>query len=207
MERKSQIYLTTIIMYAISGFSGYIHKTTNYWFVFILSVLVALLTLSNIVFEEKEFKRSVRVELVGVCSFLAIQTLLTVAIEMVKLPYFGWFLTVVYLVQLLGLLLTIAAIVKYTLYSTKIHVTIKEAINSRKTKGAKIQTVEVTHQDTIAKQVEEVIQEETVIETLESSQQETVYDFAEDEEKEPEVIGIEFKEESIMETPYMEEEM
>lgn len=204
MERKSQIYLTTIIMYAIAGFSGYINRTTNYWFVFILSLLVALLTLSNIVFEDKELKKSMRVEFIGVCSFMAIQTLLTIAIELVKLPYFGWFRIVNYAVQVLGLLLTIAAIVKYTLYATNIHITIKDGIASYK--SSKSNSKEAIREEEMAEQVEEIKEEENIIETIDSSEQESVYDFVE-EEKEPEVIGIELKEEPDMETPYMEEEM
>ncbi len=202
MEKRSEICLSAIIMYAVVGFAGYINQVSNYWIVLALSFLSVLLVLSSVLFDPKEVRDSTRVEWISVLSFFALELILTLCIEVFNVPYAGLFGFFNLAVQSLGLLFIIYVTVRYVVAYTGIHKTIKETINSRKV--SKMDTAPVANEELAAK-VEEAIAEETSEELVET--QEEVYDFTAETENETEVIGIELKEEPEIATPYMEEEM
>lgn len=204
MEKRKEICLLAMVMYAIVGFAGYINQASNYWFVFVLSLLAAALTLSNVFFEEKEVRNTTKFDWISVIVFFTLELALTVCIAVLKMPHVGFLAQFNLGVQTLGLVFTIIAIIKYVILSTRFHVAIVENIKSRK-KENKI-NVTVEQPSEIATKVEETIAQEEVKEDLEPVQ-EAVYDFVNEEEKEVEVVGIGLKEETIIATPYMEEEM
>lgn len=204
MKEKNQVCLSAVMMFAVAGFAGYISQISNYWFVFIFSVLITLLTLSSVLFDGKELRTATRFEWISICAFFGLETILTFCISVLKLPYSKWLVTFSLFVQAAGLLLLMFSIIRYVLAYTKIHVSIKEMINNRK--SMKMTVDSSNSQQEVASQVEETIASEEVKEELVESQQE-VYEFVDEVSKEPEVIGIELKEEPEIATPYMEEEM
>ena len=203
MGKRNQVCLAAIIMYAIAGFAGYISQISNYWMVLILSFLAVVLVLSSVLFDPREVRNSTRIEWISTLAFFAMEVILTFCIEVFKLPYVGFFGYFNLIVQSLGLLFVIYGIVSSVVSYTGIHKTIKEYIENRK--SARINVTTTVANEEIAAKVEEAITEETNNELVEA--QEEVYDFTSEEEKEPEVIGIELKEEPEIVTPYMEEEM
>lgn len=206
MERKSQMYLSAVIMYAIAGFAGYIYSVSNYWFVFVLSLLVALLTASSVIFDGSELRSETKFDWISVATFFVLETALTICVEVVKLPLVGIVGNLNLFVQGTGLVFLMVSVIRFTLMYTKIHVSIKNGIANRKaTTKMNVVTENVTNEE-IAIKVEETITSEEVKEELVEAQEE-VYDFSENEVSEPEVIGIELKEEAEIVTPYMEEEM
>ena len=204
MEKRNQVCLSAAIMYAVAGFAGYINEISNYWIVLVLSFLAVLLVLSSVLFDPQEVRDTTKIEWISAVAFFAVEIILTMCIEVLKLPYVGFFGFFNLTIQSLGLVFIIYAIVKSVISYTGIHNTIKEFLINRKTTKVKTTTTTVVNEE-IATKVEEAIAEETTQELVE--EQETVYDFTEESEKEPEVIGIELREETEIATPYMEEEM
>jgi glucan phosphoethanolaminetransferase (alkaline phosphatase superfamily) len=203
MEKRKEVCLLSVVMYAIVGFAGYINQASNYWFVFVLSLLAMALTLSNVFFEEKEVREATRFEWISVISFFVLEAILTVCISILKMPHIGFLAQFNLGVQTLGMIFTMIAIIKYVLLTTRFHVAIKEGIKTRKNHKV---TMNIEETSEIASKVEETIAQEEVKEELEPVQ-EAVYEFTNEEEQEVEVVGIGLKEEPVIATPYMEEEI
>ena len=204
MENKNQIYLLSFIMYLVVGVAGYINQFTNYWVVLVLSVLITAYTLSLVFFNNKEVKESTKVEWMSVSAFCFIELILTIYTVVVKLPYVGVFKYVNYIVQVIGLGFAMYSIVRYVLTHTKYVDMIKEKVESKKVVKEATQTITETPTNSeVATEVEETIAEET---SLQDSDVEIVEETV-NEETESEVIGIEYKKEEEIKTPYMEEEI
>ena len=203
MEKRSEVCLSAIIMYVIVGFAGYINQVSNYWIVLALSFLSVIMVLSSVLFDPKEVREGTKVEWISVLAFFVMEAILTFCIEVLKLPYVGFFGFFNLVVQSTGLLFIIYVTVRYVLSYTRINKTIRETIKNRK--ASKMNAATTVVNEEVAAKVEEAIAEETAEELVET--QEEVYDFTAETENETEVIGIELKEEPEISTPYMEEEM
>ena len=211
MENKSQVYLLSFIMYLIVGLAGYINQITNYWIVLLLSFLVCAYTLGLVFLNNKELKETTKVEWISVSSFFVLEMILTVYSAVVKVPYVGFFKYFNYGVQILGLIFAIYSIVRYVLLHTSYVELIKEKIASKKASKEIKQDVMLDEvKNEIASEVQEVIAEEeekednTDVEVVET---ENIEEEKIEEEVENEVIGIEYKQEKEIPTPYMEEEI
>ena len=211
MENKSQVYLLSFIMYLIVGLAGYINQITNYWIVLLLSFLVCAYTLGLVFLNNKELKETTKVEWISVSSFFVLEMILTVYSAVVKVPYVGFFKYFNYGVQILGLIFAIYSIVRYVLLHTSYVELIKEKIASKKESKEIKQNVMLDEvKNEIASEVQEVISEEeekednTDVEVVET---ENIEEEKIEEEVENEVIGIEYKQEKEIPTPYMEEEI
>lgn len=210
MENKSQVYLLSFIMYLIVGFAGYINQFTNYWVVLLLSVLVCLYTLSLVFLNNKDVKETTKVEWVSVSVFFVLEMILTVYTAIVKLPYVGFFKYFNYGVQILGLGFAMYSIIRYVLSHTSYVAVIKEKLESKKSIKETEQVLEIDEtKEEFANEIQEVIEEQEKEENANVEVVETNDSVVEEDTKEPEneVIGIEFKQEKEIPTPYMEEEV
>ena len=199
MEKKTQIYLLAFIMSAIAGFAGYINQFSNYWVVFVLSVLVAGYTLSSVL-TDKELFDETKKDWISISIFFGLEVILTILIGIVKLPYVGFFRYFNYAVQLLGIGFMIYSIVRFVLsfVDFKELIKVKEKIVKETKKSVKQEVV--LKEGKVTSKVEEIIETEEVVEEKEIESFEEV-------NSQPEVIEIEYKKEKEIETPYMEEEL
>ena len=205
MERKVQVCLSAIIMYAIVGFAGSINQVSNYWFVFILSLLVTMLTLSNIFFTDEELKKSTRFEWISVCAFFVVEIALTICIGILKLPFIGFFGIFNLSIQAIGLLFTIVGIIRFGLVHTRIIEAIKSIRIKKQDVKMNIVNEEVLNEEVAIKVEEAIVSEEVQDEFIEA--QEEVYESVAEEVIQEDVLGIALQEELEIVTPYMEEEM
>lgn len=203
MEKKNQIYLSAFIMYLIVGFAGYINQATNYWVVLLASILVAAFTFTCTLGIDKEDIKKTRIEWISVYAFTALELLLTIFIAIAKVPSIGFFKYFNYTIQVLGSLFAIYAVIRFVISYTHIDSFIKEKFSKKNT--IKEETVIDQPVEEFATKVEETIAEET---TIHDAQVDTSdVEIVGESKKEQEVIGIEYKTQKEVNTPYMEEEL
>ena len=209
MEKKYQVYLASFLMYVISGFAGYIYQASSYWTVALLVVLATLFMVASFLGLDEESKNSTKVQWISACSFAFIELVLTVCIEIIKLPFVGIFKYVNYGVQIAGILFIMYLVIYLVFTYTNIKNTfgeVAEIVKKTKSKKEKAEVLESKQESEVAVQVEETIKEETPVNEEEFSM-EDIEIVGQAKETETEVLGIEFKEEEEIETPYMEEEL
>ncbi len=205
MEKKYQIYLAAFLMYVVAGFAGFIYLASNYWVVAIITGLAALFMVACLLGIDAETKNSTRIQWISTFAFVVAQLALTICIEIIKLPFVGVFKYINYGVQILGVLFIMYLVVYLTINYTRIDKTIVELIKNRK--AEKTEILESTETNEVATQVEEVINQEEPVSEEEFSMEDIEIVGEPEEQEEPEVLGIEFKEEDEIATPYMEEEL
>lgn len=202
MEKKYQIYLASFLMYVIAGFAGYVYQASSYWIVALLTILATLFMVSCFLGLDQETKQNTKIQWISAFAFAGVELGLTVCVELVKLPFTSVFKYVNYAIQILGFLFVIYLVAYIVISYTHINEKIIERIKNKKT--VKTEVLE-SEQSDVAVQVEETIKEETPV-NEEENPMEDVEVVGETKDEEPEVLGIEFKEEDEIETPYMEEE-
>lgn len=214
MENKSKIYLLSFIMYLVVGLAGYVNQFTNYWIVLLFSTLVTAYTLSLVFFNNKEVKEETKVEWISVSAFFLLEMILTLYSEVIKLPYVGFFKYFNYVVQILGLGFAMYSIIRYVLSHTTYVSMIQEKIEAKKAGKQTEKVVEpVENNEEVAAEIQEVVEEQAKeenadVEVVETNEVEAeVEETVEEKETENEVIGIEYKQEQEIPTPYMEEEI
>lgn len=202
MSKKNQIYLVSFIMYLVVGLSGYIAKLSNFWMVLIINVLLCAYTLLNVFSKEENVFKKTMVEWISVCAFTLLETIVVVGAEVFNFSFVGAFRYFNYVVQILGLLFAMYAIVKFVINNTDYYQLIKSKFSKKEVKH---EIVVANENNEVATKVEEVIEEEVVVEEKEDTLDDI--DIIGEDNTETEVIGIELKKEETIETPYMEEEI
>lgn len=192
MERKSQIYVATLLMCLLAGFAGYINQISNYWLVLFLSLLLAGFTVSCMLGEKKENLKESRFYWLTTFVFTGFEVILTICISLIQIKVTGVFKYINYFIQAAGLLLSIYLIVVYVLKVTNLTTLIKERIETKK-------------EETKVEIEKESVKEETVVNEEKNDDLDDI-EIVGENKKEAEVIGIECKKEEIK-TPYMEEEI
>lgn len=199
MENKKQVYLSSSIMYILVGFAGYIHQIGNYWVVLILCLLATASTLTSAFLNETSIVKDTILDWASVCAFFVLEAILTVCIEIIGIPFEGFFELLNYGVQMLGIGFIMYSIIRFTLMNTHF---IKKEVIYEKEEVAAIEPIN-TEKEEISTMVEEAIEQETV---LEEEKVDEEVEIVGQTKKEPEIIGLEYKNQEV-ETPYMEEEL
>ena len=201
MEKKYQIYLASFLMYVIAGFAGYVYQASSYWIVGLITILASLFMVASLLGLDEETKNNTKVQWISAFAFAGAELGLTVCVELIKLSFTGVFKYINYGFQILGFLFIIYLVGYIVITYTKINETVVSKIKNRK--AVKTEVLEKQESE-VAEKVEEVIKEETPVnQELAAEDVEIV---GQNQESETEVLGIEFKEEDEIETPYMEEE-
>ena len=157
---------------------------------------------SNIVFEkngDKEIYNTMKFDWISIFAFAGVELVLTFAISLLSLPLAGFVGYLNLTAQICGYLFLGYAAVRFALDYTEVYNFVKKFLTKKKENNVVV-TPEVKQETT---KIEEVIQEETQKEVLETVEE------IEEVIAEPEVVAIEYKKEEkqIIATPYMEEEI
>ena len=204
MTKKNQIYLPAFIMYIIAALGTVIYNWTNdYWLVAVVSLIVTGFTLFTVFTNKEETMNSTMFDWISVCALAAFQVVLTICVSILHMPFVGFLRYFNYGVQIAGYILIGYAAVRFVLEYTSAIEKVRNYFKNRK--ANKSQKIENSNEE-VANKVEEAISSEKVNEeTTDTSDVEVIG--TSQEEKEPEIIGIELKEEKEEPTPYMEEEL
>ena len=158
MTKKNQIYLSAFIMYLMVGLSAYLVKVTNYWTVFIISVLLCLYTLINTFSKEENLANETKVEWISVSAFVVLEAVL--AISVTYFPSAGFVRSLDYTIQLLGLLFVGYSMVRYVLANTETYSYVKSKFTKSTKEEVAIENEEPVNE--VAIEVQETIAQEEV---------------------------------------------